>query len=184
MDPFVRWAQDESERLLSCLPGRWQHVEGVARRASWTAPALPAAERPVLMAAAYVHDIGYAQDLQRTGLHQLDGALYLRALGQERLARLVAHHSEARFEIVLSGHGSELATFPREESATAAALTYCDLTTGPDGDAVAFSERLREVYRRYGEGDVSRALQLATPSLASAVRATERRLRAVGLVVS
>ena len=73
-------------------------------------------DRRYLVAAAYLHDIGYAPDLQRTGLHQLDGAHYLRSLGAERLARLVAHHSEARFEIRLRGFGEELAAYKREES--------------------------------------------------------------------
>ena len=39
----------------------------------------------------------------------VDGAYYLRAHGQERLARLVAHHSGARFEAAERGLVGELA---------------------------------------------------------------------------
>ena len=60
-------------------------------------------DRAYFVAAAYLHDIGYAPELRRTGLHQLDGARYIRSHGAERVARLVAHHSEARFEIRLRG---------------------------------------------------------------------------------
>jgi HD superfamily phosphodiesterase len=43
----------------------------------------------VLVAACYLHDIGYALALARGGFHPLDGARFLRALGRERLACLV-----------------------------------------------------------------------------------------------
>jgi hypothetical protein len=34
---------------------------------------VPAADRPVLIAAAWLHDIGYAPGLPETGFHPLDG---------------------------------------------------------------------------------------------------------------
>jgi hypothetical protein len=58
-------------------------------------PIKPAADRDVLLAAAYLHDLGYAPSLVRTGLHPLDGSRHLRARGHERLAGLVAYHSGA-----------------------------------------------------------------------------------------
>jgi HD superfamily phosphodiesterase len=123
------WAAAEAERLLSPLGDRWTHVRAVGECAREVSAVLDQEDRPYLVAAAYLHDIGYAPDLQRTGLHQLDGASYIRSLGAERLARLVAHHSEARFEIQLRGFATELATYEREESSVSDALTYCDLTT-------------------------------------------------------
>jgi hypothetical protein len=134
-------------------------------------------DRPYLVAAAYLHDIGYAPNLQRTGLHQLDGARYLRSLGPERLACLVAHHSEAWFEIRLRGFGDELAAYKREESWISDALTYCDLTTGPTGLPMTFEDRVTEVEQRYGEGDIVDALRQATPYLLDAIERTEDRLR-------
>jgi HD superfamily phosphodiesterase len=70
----------------------------------WLSPILKGEERPYLVAVvAWLHDIGYAPVLQHTGLHQLDGARWLRSLEYERLARIVAHHSEAGFELTLLG---------------------------------------------------------------------------------
>ncbi|MGI8575302.1 MAG: phosphohydrolase, partial [Egibacteraceae bacterium] len=140
-------------------------------------------ERDVLVQAAHMHDIGYAPDLRVTGLHQLDGAAWLRRLGCERLARLVAHHSEARFEIELRGMSHLLAKYPREEGAVADALTYCDMTTGPSGEPTMIDARLAEVEQRYGEGTVVvEALRQARPHLEAAVERTEQRLKSARLL--
>jgi hypothetical protein len=58
----------------------------VVRQAQEIAAILPSEERAVLVAAAYLHDLGYAPALVETGFHALDGARHLRALGYERLA--------------------------------------------------------------------------------------------------
>jgi HD domain len=158
--------------LARSEPRRWHHVRGVGAKAEGVSGALfgeDSRDRDVLVAAAYVHDIGYARGLKRTGLHQLDGARFIRDLGDQRLAGLVAHHSEARFEIGLRGYEEELSGYPREDTRVYDALVYCDLTTGPDGMTMAFEDRVREVYQRYGEGDISRALQMAEPYLKAAV---------------
>ena len=118
------WAAGEAERLLSPLGDRWKHVRAFGERAHSVTAIIDTEDRPYLVAAAYLHDIGYAPELQRTGLHQLDGARYSRAHGAERLARLVAHHSEARFEIRLRGFATELAAYEREQSWVSDALTY------------------------------------------------------------
>jgi HD domain len=171
------WAAAEAERLLSPLGDRWSHVRAVGERAGDVGAILDQEDRHYLVAAAYLHDIGYTPDLQRTGLHQLDGARYLRSLGAERLACLVAHHSEARFEIRLRGFGEELAAYKREESWVSDALTYCDLTTGPTGLPMTFEDRVAEVEQRYGEGEIVDALRQATPYLLGAIERTEDRLR-------
>jgi HD domain len=171
------WAAGEAEHLLSTLGDRWNHVRAVGERARSVAAILDREDRHYLVAAAYLHDIGYAPGLQWTGLHQLDGARYLRSLGAERLARLVAHHSEARFEIQLRGFGEELAAYKREESWVSDALTYCDLTTGPTGLPMTFEDRVAEVEQRYGDGEIVDALQQATPYLVAAIKRTKDRLR-------
>jgi hypothetical protein len=171
------WAAAEAERLLSPLADRWKHVRAVGKCAREVSAVLDQEDRPYLVAAAFLHDIGYAPGLQRTGLHQLDGARYLRSLGAERLARLVAHHSEAQFEIQLRGFGEELTYYKREESWVSDALTYCDLTTGPTGLPMTFEDRATEVEQRYGEGEIVDALRQATPYLLGAIERTESRLR-------
>jgi HD domain len=174
---FEEWAAAEAERLLSSLGDRWKHVRAVGACAREVGAILDQEDRPYLVAAAYLHDIGYAPDLQRTGVHQLDGARYIRSLGAERLACLVAHHSEARFEIQLRGFATELAAYEREQSWVSDALTYCDLTTGPTGLPMTFEDRVAEVEQRYGEGEIVDALRQATPYLLGAIERTEDRLR-------
>jgi hypothetical protein len=103
---------------------------------------------PYLVAAAWLHDIGYAATPAGTGFHPIDGARHLRSLGHERLARLIAWHSSALTEAPALGLADELAAFPPETSAAADALTYCDMTTCPAGERVTMPERLAEIARR------------------------------------
>ena len=185
MIPTVGWAADLAETLLKDVDHRWPHVEGVARRAAEISYVVPAADRPYLVAAAYLHDIGYAPVLGRVGLHQLDGAAYLRWLGHERLARLVAHHSEARFEIELRGAGHLLAGYEAEDQRLRDALTYCDITTSPMGAPTTLTDRLAEIEDRYGSHadavarQILEALGRSRPNLEQAVVRTERRIQAV-----
>lgn len=86
-DDLVRWAAAESEVRLRNLGDRWLHFQGVAAKAARVGQAFDGEDRATLLAAAHLHDVGYAPSLKVTGLHQLDGAIHLRALGQERLAR-------------------------------------------------------------------------------------------------
>ena len=43
--------------------------------------------------------------------------------------------------------------FPREESPTADALWFADMTTGPDGEDLDVLDRLAEIRRRNGRDD-------------------------------
>jgi len=120
----------------------------------------------MLLAAAYLHDMGYAPDLVETGFHQLDGARHLSKLGHGRLAGLVAHHTRAAHEARLRGLGQALSEFDDEDSIVSAALAYCDLTTGPRGEQMTPEQRLADVEARYGEDDpVTMGLRAAWPEL-------------------
>ena len=116
-----------------------------------------------------------------TGFHSLDGARWLRSVGvDERVTALVAHHSCAWLEAQERGLAEMLRKeFDQEESATADALWYCDMTIGPDGQPVRVEERIAEITSRYGPDDpVSRFISRAEPVIVAAVRRTEQRLRA------
>jgi hypothetical protein len=92
------WAKAQAERLIAPLGDRWTHVQAVADKARGPAAGLSAEDADLLVAAALAHDVGYAPSLNRLGFHAVDGARFLRAQAQERLARMVAHHSGACFE--------------------------------------------------------------------------------------
>ena len=84
------------------------------------------------MAAAWLHDIGYAQGLTQTGFHPLDGARHLHATGwPPALCGLVAHHSGSRFVATVRRLGDEMGEFPFEEDLLTDALTVADQTAGP-----------------------------------------------------
>lgn len=168
-----------AERLLSALPRRWSHVQAVASRAAEVEGSF-GQEGPTLVAAAWLHDVGYAPDVVDTGFHPLDGARHLRTLGvDERVTALVAHHSAATLEADLRGLADELAgEFEREESPVADALWYCDMTTGPDGQWMATEQRFAEIKARYGPDHlVTKFITVAAPDLLAAVHRTEQRLR-------
>jgi hypothetical protein len=159
---------------------RWRHTQAVAICADELATAVPVEERELLVMAAWLHDLGYASHVLRTGLHQLDGARYLEGAGWPvRLCALVAHHSAAMVEAEERGLGDELAVWPREESAVSDALWMADMTTGPRGDSVTYPERLAEILDRYGaDSIVGRAMTGARPAIEAAIARTERRLAA------
>ena len=171
------WAARETETRLARFGSRWSHARGVAMRAEETAVAVAGADRGVLVAAAYLHDIGYADELIVHDFHPLDGAIWLRAQSQERLAGLVAHHTGAIFEARAHGLAEHLTAFIDERSPVSDALAYSDLTTGPTGERVTVAERLGEIERRYGtESLVVRALEDASLTLEAMIRRTEARL--------
>jgi hypothetical protein len=177
MTSVIQWAAEQAAALLSPLGDRWLHTQGVVGRARYVGKALNEEDRALLIAAAYLHDIGYAPSLSRTGFHPLDGAYYLLSHSQRRLASLVAHHSEAQFEAELRGLSADITSIPREQTGVAEALTYCDMTTGPRGEHVSFTERLADIFQRYGETHiVNQAIHQAIPSLALAITHTQENI--------
>jgi hypothetical protein len=173
----VEWAGALAAELLSELPGRWLHTEGVVDRARRIGEVISADDADVLIAASYLHDIGYAPALMRTGFHPVDGAMHLHELGEERLAGLVAYHSGAEAEARLRGLGDQLGQFQRERSEVADALTYCDVTTAPDGSMIDLEDRFADVEdRRDADDPVVVSLRLARPEIERAVDAIETLL--------
>jgi HD domain len=164
------WAEGHARNLLQIpLPRRWAHVQGVAARARGLAPAL-GDHADLLEASAWLHDVGYPPDIAATGFHPLDGARYLRDVhrAEEMLCRLVAYHSCAHIEADERGLSEPL----RAEFAPPPpdALTYCDMTTTPDGEVTDVASRLADIHQSYGlEHLVSRFIMRATPLILDAV---------------
>lgn len=159
------WAAATASEMLAPLERRWRHVQAVAARARELSITLfgSRSEAEVLVAAAYLHDIGYAPVIAMTGFHPLDGARFVRDSGSPELAALVAQHTGARNEALI--RGIELvAEFPFDDSLLYRALSYCDLTTGPDGAPTNVDDRVAEICERYGSDHVvSRAIKVGLP---------------------
>jgi len=108
-----QWAKAQAERLIAPLGDRWNHVQAVADKARRVGAVLPAEDADLLVAAALLHDVGYAPSLNRLGFHAVDGARFLRAQGQERLARLLLQPQfSALLLVVGASSGGLMASSP------------------------------------------------------------------------
>jgi predicted hydrolase (HD superfamily) len=160
------------------LPRRWAHVQGVAATAR-TLCGMLGDDADLIVIAAWLHDVGYAPTIASTGFHALDGARYLRdeCRADSLLCRLVAHHSGATFEAAERGLRRELTDeFPLAPVDLLDALTYCDMTTGPDGQRTSVQQRLAEIQTRYRPDDpVGRALAKSAPQIRESAARVARR---------
>jgi putative nucleotidyltransferase with HDIG domain len=179
----VHRARDLAQRLLVELPERWRHTIGVARRAETVAGTAGArGEGEALLAAAWLHDIGYASALRDTGFHPIDGARHLRAgRWPSRIVGLVAHHSGALCVAEVRGLAAEIAAFRREDSPVADALVYADQTVGPNGRVMTVEHRLADMLHRHGPDSPNAAAHARrAPLLLAAIHRVELRLATLG----
>jgi putative nucleotidyltransferase with HDIG domain len=173
-------AQHTAARWVGPLGDRWLHTAGVASRAAEVAGPL-GLDADVLVAAAWLHDIGYARVAVTTGFHPLDGARFLAGqLWPRRVVGLVAQHSAARFVATAVGLGSALAAYPDEGGLMSDALTYADQTVGPTGRRMTPEQRHTEMVLRHGPRSWNaRVDHLRGPVLRAAAARVERRLAQV-----
>ncbi|WP_442790937.1 HD domain-containing protein [Nocardia sp. NBC_01327] len=167
------WAADIARVQLAELPRRWRHTQGVARQAERASAVVD--DGDLLVAAAWLHDVGYAPHLAHTGFHPVDGAVFLTELGApERLCALVAHHSCACVE----GRNRDIAIpWTDERTSLRDALWWADMTTTPTGTATDVRRRIKEVLRRYGPDHVvTRSVSEASEELIAAGDRTEKLL--------
>lgn len=207
---LVTAARVLAEVLLAELPERWRHSIGVVHRADQLSVTVDPADRETLLAAAWLHDIGYGRVARRTGFHPLDGAEYLIRHGwSPRIAALVAHHSAAHLlasgqETLAREHGGAdrgrvgyghphstrgpslvgaLAAYPDEHSPVSDALTYADQSTGPVGQPLPIRVRMAEMLARHGAGSAqARVHHLRGPYLLAIAERVEARLASTGYI--
>jgi hypothetical protein len=174
----ARWLAYDA---LTDLPERWRHTVGVAERAAELTVTVGPSERDLLVAAAWLHDIGYARELYSTGFHALDGALFLdRHRWPRRLCALVAHHSGGWFVGRAMGLDEELRRFTRELSPVSDALAYADQTVGPRGQRLPLRLRVAEAAHRHGpESPQGRVYPFRRAYLLAVAERVERRLERV-----
>ncbi len=176
------WAYGVSERMLAePLAQRWSHSLGVADKARTLAPIL-GDNAELMEAAAVLHDVGYSPSIATTGFHPLDGARFLRDQEQadERVVRIVAHHSCSLLEADLRGLREELESeFALESPDLVDAMIYCDMTTTPHGDPTNVDQRLTEIASRYGQEHlVTQFIHQAGPEIRAAAERVLERLNA------
>ena len=180
--PLATTAQQLAAALLGHDPVRWRHTQAVVSRAAEAAGVLAPEQRAVLLAAAWLHDIGYHPALRDSGFHPLDGARYLRAHGwPDLITTLVAHHSGADDVARVHGLEADLDAFDDPQGRTGAlpdALAWADQTTGPRGEALTLEERLADMLRRHGpDSPNARAHPRREQHLRAALARTEARRR-------
>jgi putative nucleotidyltransferase with HDIG domain len=180
---LVNRAERLAGSMLATEPERQRHSACVAARAEFLAVAVEPVAVPVLLAAAWLHDVGYAAAARVTGFHPLDGARWLRAEGwDEVVCGLVAHHCGSRFVAAARGLTDELAAFPYVEDPVADALTVADQTIGPDGAPMTIDDRMRDMLARHGPGSANaQAHRAREPYLRAAATRVAVRLRAAGV---
>lgn len=175
---LVDRAQQLSAEHLRNLPTRFEHVQGVAATAANVVSTLDSTNTAEVVAAAWLHDIGYAPQVRRTGFHPLDGAEFVRDAGfPDLVVSLVAHHTGAMMEATERGLSDQLKGIPQPPSDLLDLLTFADMTTGPDGTPVSADDRLREILARYDSLDpVYQAVCRSGPELLATVARVQKRL--------
>lgn len=126
----------------------YQHAARAARHASVLAHRINGGHPADVTAAAWLHDLGHAPTIRRTGFHPLDGALFLiREQWPERVVRLVAHHSLAAMEAPFYGVGHHLNVIEPVSGVDPDILTAADLLGGSGEPAPTVRERLDALRR-------------------------------------
>lgn len=171
-------ARKVASEFLSGLGRRWRHVRAVGELAEALAEDGTVGGDVVM--ASWLHDLGYAEELQLTGFHPLDGARYLVEAGApDEVVALVAHHTGADFEAQERGLAAELNLMPAAEPKLLDILTLLDLVTSPSGERIRPEDRIAEIVDRYPEtSPVFRSVTRSHPLL---LEAAERAKRDLGL---
>jgi hypothetical protein len=165
MNTLASRAEQLARALQEPIPCRWAHSQGVAARARGLAPAL-SADAGLLEATAWLHDIGYARTCPHGPAPTRWRPVPARRPARRRQAVPTGrHHSCAIIEAGDRGLADVLSLeFKPALCALSSVLTFCDMTTSPDGEPVPVEQLLAEIQHRYGPGHlVSRSIQRATP---------------------
>lgn len=151
--PLVAAAERTARRILKDDRQRTAHVEGAARAAAHVARDCDPGIAASVVAAAWLHDIGYAQPLVRTGFHPLDGALHLAGQGwPDDVVRLVAHHSHAAMLAAYYGVTDHLTVLDPVPGPAPDLLTFADLVSGVDGSGTTIRARIQQMRERHASG--------------------------------
>ncbi len=100
--------------------------------------------------AALLHDIGYADNINITGFHPIDGSNFLTKLGYSTLAELIIGHSCSPEEAELKG----LQKITPSNALEAKLISYWDMRVMQGGRIVTYDQRLNDIIKRYGKDSI------------------------------
>lgn len=141
--PLSQRARALAADVFALDPPRLAHSESAARQAAKACSRLNRQDADLIIAAAWLHDIGYADSLKTTGFHPVDGALALIRLDwPDRVVRLVAHHGGATLEAPYYSVAHHLGVIDAVPGVPPEILIYADMTSSPTGALVTPAERI------------------------------------------
>ncbi|SIJ22307.1 metal dependent phosphohydrolase [Mycobacteroides abscessus subsp. abscessus] len=173
-DDIAGAAHGVAQIYLEGSAQRCSHTRMVAIEARRLSAILVPGVADLIVAAAWLHDVGYSNSWQDTGFHPLDGARAAERLGFPlAVVELVAHHTGARYEALERNLSEQLSSYSTPPQAWLSILNCADLTTGPHGAPVTAAERIDEVLQRYSpDHPVARAIQRSGGDLVGDAEAT------------
>ena len=155
ISPLVRDAQNLAQTLLADDPTRLAHVRGAGTIAGLVTGALHVDQPEIIVAAAWLHDIGYAPAIARTGFHPVDGALFLAREGwPDPVVLMVAHHSHAAILAPHYGVQHHMALLEHVRGPADDIITFSDLRAGPNGLGAEPRDRVDDMRRRHANSTV------------------------------
>lgn len=172
-------ARELAERHLGTeLPQRWAHTRAVAALTARVAAVVAPDAEHILVAAAFLHDIGYNSKLRITGFHPLDGAEFAREeTFPEIVVALVAYHCGAQEEATQRGLDGPLSQFLVPPRGFLDVITYADLHISPTGADTNPADRLTDVLKRYDRHHVvHRAIRRSGPELLAAAARVHKQV--------
>lgn len=142
----MRRAQDLATAILADDQALLGHSQTAAEQAARACARLGCRDTDVVVAATWLHDIGYAHTLRSTGFHPMDGALALmKDDWPDRVISLVAHHSQATMEAPYYSVAHHLRLIDSVSGLPADIVTFADVTSSRSGGIVTPAARIEQL---------------------------------------
>ncbi len=137
---LLRYSQDCARTLLeSGAPAAWERSSRAANKAERVVAALERPRGEMIISAAWLHAIGEAPSIRKTGFAPVDGAVHLLAEGWPTpVVNLVAHQGQSRLIAPAYEATEQLALFERIQGWPSDILDYAiatSLTDAPEADS-------------------------------------------------
>ncbi|MDQ0418843.1 hypothetical protein J2Z48_003048 [Croceifilum oryzae] len=180
----VTFDDRQLSKYLSPEQNRYHHVLGVVERMRELLEKIniPSEWKPQLVQTAYMHDVGYNEQLNQHNFHPLDGALFAEEIGIPKpIIAGILFHSDAYTSVkhtrpdLIEIYDKKYNLLDEIDHTFIDLITYCDIHTSPVGAKITLEERVLDVIKRYGEGhEVSNMMLLSQPYYQEVERRVEK----------